>query len=280
MERRACVFAFGAPVDGAAMRPAGPDWDGETVLPRPATSANQTQKGEAPQAQSTCSVRRADEERRHMRERAAPRFGALVIVCAIVALILVLPRRYHLMPTWFAYVGITVMVVPMLLVALTPGNALWRRLERIAEFVAVGSALFFNSANILVAAYNLVENPGSLEPVPLFYTSVGVWTGNILIFTLIYWLVDSGGPDARLRRAAPYYPDFDFPAMDDDAHIPPDWKPTIIDYLFLGFTTSTAFSPTEAMPLTARAKLLVMLQSAISLITIAIVAARTINILK
>lgn len=215
-----------------------------------------------------------------MQERAAPRLGALLIVSAIVVLILVLPRRYHLMPTWFAYVGIALMIVPMILVALTPGKPVWRRVERVAEFIAVGSALFFNSANILVAAYNLVENPGSLEPVPLFYTSVGVWAGNILIFTLIYWLIDSGGPDARLNREAPYYPDFDFPAMDDDAHIPPNWKPTIVDYLFLGFTTSTAFSPTEAMPLTARAKLLVMLQSSISLITIAIVAARTINILK
>ena len=60
----------------------------------------------------------------------------------------------------------------------------------------------------------------------------------------------------------------------------PDWQPGIVDYLFLGFTTSTAFSPTEAMPLTSRAKLLMVVQSLIALITIAIVAARTINILK
>ncbi|MGP8100575.1 MAG: hypothetical protein ACLQHL_07405 [Candidatus Cybelea sp.] len=82
-----------------------------------------------------------------------------------------------------------------------------------------------------------------------------------------------------MNQATPY-PDFDFPAMDESAPVPPDWRPGIVDYLFLGFTTSTAFSPTEAMPLTARAKLLVMFQSGISLITIAIVAARTINILK
>jgi hypothetical protein len=68
--------------------------------------------------------------------------------------------------------------------------------------------------------------------------------------------------------------------MDDGAHVPPGWQPDMIDYLFLGFTTSTAFSPTEAMPLTRRAKLLVIAQSTISLVTIAIVAARTINILR
>ncbi len=167
----------------------------------------------------------------------------------------------------------------MLLVWMTHGNARWRRFERVAEFVGVGTALVLNSTNLLVAAYNLVEHPGKLEPVNLFYTSIAVWTGNILIFTLIYWLVDGGGPDARLSHKSPY-PDFDFPAMDESAPVPPNWEPGIVDYLFLGFTTSTAFSPTEAMPLTSRAKLLVILQSFISLITIAIVAARTINILK
>lgn len=83
---------------------------------------------------------------------------------------------------------------------------------------------FFNSCNLLIAAYNLIENPGTLEPVMLFYTSVGIWFGNILIFTLIYWLVDDGGPDARLNREA-HYPDFDFPAMEDGAPVRPGWRP-------------------------------------------------------
>jgi hypothetical protein len=213
-----------------------------------------------------------------LKERTASRLGALVIVIAIALLIGALPRRYHLVPTSVGYVELAIMILPMLLVVFSKGSVLWRRIERVAEFTAVGSALVFNSANLLVAAYNLVENPGTLEPVTLFYTSVGIWTGNILIFTLLYWLVDGGGPDARLNKKNPY-PDFDFPAMDDE-HVAPGWQPGMVDYLFLGFTTSTAFSPTEAMPLTARAKILVMLQSSISLITIAIVAARTINILK
>lgn len=213
------------------------------------------------------------------RPRTASRLGAVLTVLAIVVLIALLPRRYQLVPTSVAYAAAVAMLLPMIVVALSRGNELWRRFERIAEFVAVGIALAFNSANLLVAAYNLVENPGKLEPVPLFYTSVGIWTANILIFTLIYWLVNRGGPDARLNLEMSY-PDFDFPAMDDPAKVPPNWQPGIIDYLFLGFTTSTAFSPTEAMPLSARAKLLMVIQSAISLITIAIVAARTINILK
>jgi hypothetical protein len=211
-------------------------------------------------------------------QRTSTHLGALVIVLAIAALIAVLPRRYHLVPNWFAYVEFSLLIVPMILVTFSQPNLLLRRIERVALFIAIGSALFFNAANLLVAAYNLVENPGKMEPVPLFYTSVGIWIGNILIFTLIYWLIDGGGPDARLDHVA-VPPDFDFPAT-DDAHKRPNWQPGIIDYLFLGFTTSTAFSPTEAMPVTSRAKVLIMLQSSLSLVTIAIVAAKTINVLK
>lgn len=203
----------------------------------------------------------------------------MLIVLAIAVLIAVLPRRYHIVPTWFVYLGIAAILAPMLLVSVTRSRGLWRRLERVAEFVAVCNALAFNVCNLLIAAYDLVENPGKLQPVPLFYTSIGIWCGNVLIFTLLYWLVDSGGPDARLRGSVSH-PDFVFPAMDDPEHAPDGWRPSIVDYLFLGFTTSTAFSPTEAMPFTPRAKLLVITQSMIALVTIAIVAARTINILR
>jgi hypothetical protein len=212
-------------------------------------------------------------------ERTASRFQAIVIVIAIAALIAILPQRYHIVPNWFAYLAIAAMIAPMLLGIITKDTPLWRRIERFGEFSSVGAALVFNICNLLIATYQLVENPSKLEPVHLFYTSIGVWSGNVLIFTLMYWLIDCGGPDARLSGDV-RYPDFDFPAMDDSVRVPPGWRPKIVDYLFLAFTTSTAFSPTEAMPLTSRAKLLVMLQSSISLVTIAIVAARTINILK
>jgi hypothetical protein len=211
--------------------------------------------------------------------RTASRVGPGLIVLAIAFLITALPNRYHLMPNWFAYLGTAAMIAPMIVVSIIKQGGIWRRVERVAELFAVSAALVFNVCNLLVASYDLVENPDKLEPVPLFYTSIGIWVGNVLIFTLLYWLIDSGGPDARLQGNAKY-PDFDFPAMEDGAKVPPGWKPGIVDYLFLGFTTSTAFSPTEAMPLTPIAKLLVILQSTISLVTIAVVAARTINILR
>lgn len=212
-------------------------------------------------------------------QRSASRVEAIVIVVAIAGLITLLPQRYTITPTWFAYVGTFFMIAPMLVGAVLRETPRLRRFERITEFIAVGVALTFNSLNLLGVAYNLVENPTKLQPTPLFYTSVGIWSANVLIFALVYWLVDCDGPDARLSGKVKY-PDFDFPAMDDEVHAPPGWQPHMADYLFLAFTTSTAFSPTEAMPLTRRAKMLMIVQSSISLITIVIVAARTINILQ
>lgn len=116
------------------------------------------------------------------------------------------------------------MIAPMLLGTITKDSPRWLRIERIGEFSSVGAALVFNVCNLLIVTYQLVENPGKLEPVHLFYTSIGVWSGNVLIFTLIYWLVDGDGPDARLSGKV-RYPDFDFPTMDDPEHVPPGWQP-------------------------------------------------------
>jgi hypothetical protein len=213
------------------------------------------------------------------RGSAIPRFGAICIVIAIAVLIAALPRRYQMVPSWFTWTGVGMMVLPMLLGPFARPDGLWRKIERGAELFAVVTALVFNVCNLSVAAYDLIENPSALDPIRLFYTSIVIWCGNVLIFTLLYWLVDSGGPDARANKTRKY-PDFVFPSMEDDEFAPEDWQPGMIDYLFLAFTTSTAFSPTEALPYTRPAKLLMIVQSTISLVTIAIVAARTINILK
>ena len=99
------------------------------------------------------------------------------------------------------------------------------------------------------------------------------------MFALWYWEFDRGGPVERAEGVM-RQPDFLFPQMVSPSLAPADWRPFFVDYLYLSFTNATAFSPTEAMPLTSRAKLLMILQSTIALITIAIVAARTINILR
>jgi hypothetical protein len=112
----------------------------------------------------------------------------------------------------------------------------------------------------------------------LLTTSIAIWTENILVFALAYWQIDRGGPTGRVKgfrgRA-----DFTFPIGNPSDGVPDDWRPVFADYLALAYNTSAAFSPTDVLPLTTRAKMMMTTQSIISLITVIAVGARAINIL-
>jgi uncharacterized membrane protein len=105
-----------------------------------------------------------------------------------------------------------------------------------------------------------------------------MWVVNVLTFSLLYWQLDRGGPEALANNTSPM-PDWLFPQEGAREDVPPDWRPTFVDYLFLAYSTATAFSTTDVMPLTSRAKMLMMLESTISLVTIVAVMSRAINIL-
>ena len=111
----------------------------------------------------------------------------------------------------------------------------------------------------------------------LLSSGVLIWLGNCLAFGLLYWLLDSGGPLARYRRERPY-PDFAFSQQLNPELAPPGWRPRYVDYLILGVTTSTAFSPTDVMPMAPWAKLTMSLQSIVSLVVIGLVIARAVNV--
>jgi len=113
---------------------------------------------------------------------------------------------------------------------------------------------------------------------PLVYASVPVWLTNIIVFGLWYWELDRGGPAAR-QLPRHRQPDFLFPQMSTPGSSP-GWTPSFLDYLYTSFTNATAFSPTDTMPLTDWAKLLMMLQSLASLVTVAVVVSRAVNILN
>jgi hypothetical protein len=122
-----------------------------------------------------------------------------------------------------------------------------------------------------------------LAPTTLLRSAAVLWVSNILIFASWYWRLDAGGPNARDRRPVHGEGSFLFPQMTLDASDPDSsangWSPGFVDYLFLAFNTSTAFSPTDVPVLSRWAKLLMMLQACISLATIALLAARAVNIL-
>ena len=106
-----------------------------------------------------------------------------------------------------------------------------------------------------------------------------VWLSNCIAFGLLYWELDSGGPAVR-AHGLPAHPDFAFPQQISPELAPADWRPRFIDYLYLGFTSATAFSPTDVMPLRAWNKLAMMAQSTISLVLLGLVIARAVNVLQ
>jgi hypothetical protein len=199
-------------------------------------------------------------------------------VALMLVVVLGLDRidRYHLAPPWLAEAFFGCAAAAMLLAAATRARR-WHRIELIVLWVVVLLGLGYNTMNLGNVIHRLVFE--AVQPSTLFFTALTVWINNVLIFTLLYWLMDGGGPDARARGNAKY-PDFDFPAYDAPGKVRPGWKPGLADYFFLGFTTATAFSPTEAQPLTSRAKLLMIAESVLSLTNVAIVAARAVNIIQ
>jgi uncharacterized membrane protein len=106
-----------------------------------------------------------------------------------------------------------------------------------------------------------------------------IWSTNVVTFGLLFWELDRGGP-MRRGEPDPPPPDFQFPQDENPALAEPNWHPGLVDYVYVSFTNATAFSPTDAMPLTRRMKLLMLAGSAISAITVLLVAARAVNILR
>jgi uncharacterized membrane protein len=137
-------------------------------------------------------------------------------------------------------------------------------------------------ANVVTLAFLihvLVQSGATGLGKQLLVAAGEIWWTNVIVFGLWYWELDGGGPPTRLADpAAPR--DFAFIQMTDPEVSIPDWHARFVDYLYLSFTNASAFSPTDTMPLTRWAKLLMLAQSTISIITLLLVAARAVNILR
>ena len=117
------------------------------------------------------------------------------------------------------------------------------------------------------------------SPAELLTAGAAIWLTNVLAFALAYWELDRGGPAAR-AAATNTRPDFLFAQMQNPELADPDWEPHFADYLYLSFTNSTAFSPTDTLPLSRWAKLTMMAQATVSFVTVILVVARAVNILR
>ncbi len=201
-----------------------------------------------------------------------PRWPAFVAMLAAACLYWALPERLSLGPSWLLFAIIFVLLIPT---AVSHYRGLYST-ARILVFVANS---IITLAMVASLAFLITGLPQHAEPPKtLLRSATALWFTNILVFALWYWKLDAGGPTGRDRMRGSVKSSFLFPQMVNQKG-PTTWSPEFVDYLFLAFNTSTAFSPTDTAVLSRWAKLGMMLQALISLSIVALLAARAVNIL-
>jgi hypothetical protein len=208
----------------------------------------------------------------------ALRRPTLVAVALLMAFIAALPQHYYFLPSKARPWGLALVAVLAVISALSRASSATRRAARLAT----GSLVVLLTATLL-GALGMVIVRLYVEGVPVqgaqvLSTTAALWATNIVVFALWYWLVDRGGPERR-ARGEPRPIDLLFPQNAAREIFPGDWMPRFADYLFVAFVTSTAFSPADTLPVTPRAKLLMMAQAVVSLATLVVIVGRAINML-
>ncbi len=208
-----------------------------------------------------------------------PRWHVGIVIVAAIGLQLPLPGRLVLIrPVWVlpAIQGLLFVI----LTGLNP-NRIDResRLLRGLSLTLVGALSLANAWSAGRLVVGLVRGTQGNTAGPLLISGGIIWLTNVIVFALWYWEFDRGGPVAR-ANATRLYPDFQFVQMTTPQMAPPSWEPIFFDYLYLAFTNAAAFSPTDVMPLSRWAKAAMLAQSVVSIVTVALVVARAVNVLR
>lgn len=205
------------------------------------------------------------------------RWPAAVAIVVAIGLQLLLPDQLTLVSRWLLP---TLELVVLVVLAVTgPArmdreSALLRGLGlTLVGLLSVANAV---SAGLLVTA--ILDGTSGGSAAPLLASGAAIWLTNIIAFAVWYWQLDRGGPAARAHGRRPTA-DFLFVQMQSTDPHDADWEPRFADYLYLSFTNATAFSPTDVMPLSRWAKMLMLVQALVSLVTIALVVSRAVNVL-
>lgn len=206
------------------------------------------------------------------------RVPATLAVIAIMVLQFLLPARLSIGARWLLPT-LEGLLLAGIVVANPKRMIRQSRRLRLASIILIALTTAANAWSAGHLVRGLIRGTLGAEPEPLLLTGMSIWLTNVIVFALWYWEMDRGGPSARAHALKPY-PDLLFPQMQSPGLAKPDWKPEFIDYMYVSFTNATAFSPTDVMPLSRWAKLTMGVQSAISLIVVALVVARAVNILK
>jgi hypothetical protein len=208
-----------------------------------------------------------------------PRWPAAIAVVAIGALFAALPSSLVFAgPPWLILAIVLVLIVPTI-ISHQVGHHF---LNQVLGYFLNGIVTTAMVASLVLLISAVTDH--RISPQQLLRSAAALWLGNILVFASWYWRLDAGGPHERARTPGHTDGAFLFPqmTMDPPARIAAgehEWQPNFIDYLFLAFNTSTAFSPTDVPVLSRWAKMLMMIQSLISLLVLALLAGRAVNIL-
>ena len=208
------------------------------------------------------------------------RWPVVLTIIAVNLVLMLLPNRIRVVPSWCPPLLGIALILPMVALSFATAKEPWLRIESIVTVIFLLMAGCAVIDELIYLLFSMLRHPSQVNGLQLLASSIGVWASNVLIFSMTYWRTDRGGPEARANRASAK-PDWLFPTEGAPQEaMPLNWRPTFIDYLFLSYCTATAFSPAEAQPLTPRGKLLLMLESIVSLVTVIAIAARAINILS
>ncbi len=212
------------------------------------------------------------------RVRVEPRWPALIAMMAIGGLYYALPSALTVGPDWLVLVLVLLLGLPAIISTRTQHWKLGQFLGHTMSAVVTASLI----ASLCLLIKRLPTHQE--QPKELLIAAAALWVANLLVFACWYWRLDAGGPTQRDLRRSHTDGAFLFPQMVLDPELrkemgEDEWSPGFVDYLFLAFNTSTAFSPTDVPVLSRWAKILMMIQALISLATIALLAARAVNIL-
>jgi hypothetical protein len=205
-----------------------------------------------------------------------PFWPAQVMLVIAIGLYFALPAELRIGPLWIIPIAEAALLVGLILV--TPGEIRddhpWRRTVSMTLTALVAAA---DVAALILLGHYLLEGHQA-NGRALLGGGMIIWITSVIIFAVWYWELDRGGPIAR-RRNPDVQPDFFFPSMDPDVPSLKGWVPSFPDYFYVSVTNSTAFSPTDTMPLTIRAKALMGIQGIVALVTLGLIIARAVNIL-
>ena len=209
-------------------------------------------------------------------EHGDPYWPAQLAVGLAIVLNLSLASQITIGPRWLLPGVEGILLVALVVIA--PARATVQRVrERRFALAVIGLVSLVNIV-LLGRLIDQLINGSTVGGRSLILSGAVLWVTNVLLFAVWYWEMDRGGPVARYLNATALV-DFQFPQMDSPDLAPEGWRPGFLDYLYVSLTNSTAFSPTDTMPLTHTAKIVMAIQSVTALLTVGLVIARAVNIL-